>query len=324
MTPTAMHEPAAIQPHAAKRSAAIFSVLAASVITVLKLITGIVTGSLGMLSESAHSGIDLIASVITLFSVQVSDRPADEDHNYGHGKVESLAAFVETGIMFASCIWLVSEAIHRILFHNHLALRQSFAPFVVLLCSIAVDFSRSRTLGRIAREYRSDALAADSVHFATDMWASLAVMLGLAATFTGERYHLPLLEYADPIAAIVVAGVILRVSWRLAVQTIACHWQRARTFGDSCDPGHGPRRQLNRRNPGCEQCGHASLSGAAYGRACRRFDDSFAARNSHGDDGAPGKAGRSIWNSVHAGSGSHSPTVARSIDAHLLVDSQRK
>jgi cation diffusion facilitator family transporter len=220
MSPTAMQEPAATQPHAAKRSAAIFSVLAASVITVLKLITGIVTGSLGMLSESAHSGIDLIASVITLFSVQVSDRPADEDHNYGHGKVESLAAFVETGIMFASCVWLVSEAVHRIFFRNHLALKRSFAPFVVLLCSIAVDFSRSRTLGRIAREYRSDALAADSVHFATDMWASLAVMLGLAATFAGERYHLPSLEYADPIAAIVVAGVILRVSWRLAVQTI--------------------------------------------------------------------------------------------------------
>jgi cation diffusion facilitator family transporter len=220
MSPTAMHEPAATEPHAAKRSAAIFSVLAASVITLLKLITGIFTGSLGMLSESAHSGIDLIASVITLFSVQVSDRPADEDHNYGHGKVESLAAFVETGIMFGSCIWLVSEAVHRILFHNHLALRQSWVPFAVLLCSIGVDFTRSRTLGRIAREHRSDALAADSIHFATDMWASLAVMLGLAATFAGERYRLPWLEYADPIAAIVVAGVILRVSWRLALHTI--------------------------------------------------------------------------------------------------------
>jgi cation diffusion facilitator family transporter len=217
---TAMHEPATTQPHAAKRSAAVASILAAAVITLLKLITGIFTGSLGMLSESAHSGIDLIASAITLFSVQVSDRPADEDHNYGHGKVESLAAFVETGIMFASCIWLVSEAVHRIVFHNHLALRPSWAPFAVLLCSIAVDFSRSRTLGRIARQHRSDALAADSIHFATDMWASFAVMLGLAATFAGERYHLPWLEYADPLAAIVVAGVILRVSWRLALHTI--------------------------------------------------------------------------------------------------------
>jgi cation diffusion facilitator family transporter len=219
-----MHDQAPSQthlaPHAAKRSAAIFSVLAASVITLLKFITGVLTGSLGMLSEAAHSAIDLIASAITLFSVQVSDRPADEDHNYGHGKVESLSAFVETGIMFASCVWLVTEALRRILFHHHLDLKPSLWPFAVLLCSIVVDFTRSRTLGRIAREHRSDALAADSVHFATDMWASLAVMLGLAATFAGERYALPWLEFADPLAAIVVSGVILRVSWRLARQTV--------------------------------------------------------------------------------------------------------
>ena len=215
-----MREEATIEPHAAKRSAAIFSVAAAGIVTVLKLLTGILTGSLGMLSEAAHSAVDLIASIITLFSVHVSDRPADEDHNYGHGKVESLSAFVETFIMLGSCIWIITEAVHRILYRNHLALKPSLWPFSVLLFSIGVDFTRSRTLGRIAREHRSDALAADSVHFGTDMWASLAVMLGLAATFAGERFSLPWLEYADPIAAIVVAGVILRVSWRLATQTV--------------------------------------------------------------------------------------------------------
>jgi cation diffusion facilitator family transporter len=220
MSPTAMHEPAHSEPHAAKRSAAIFSVLAAGIVTLLKLLTGVFTGSLGMLSEAAHSGVDLIAAMITLFSVQVSDRPADEDHNYGHGKIESLSAFVETFIMLGSCIWIVTEAIHRIVSHHHLALPPSLWPFAVLLFSIGVDFTRSRTLGRIAREHRSDALAADSVHFATDMWASLAVMLGLAATFAGVRYSLPWLEYADPIAAIVVSGVILQVSWRLARQTV--------------------------------------------------------------------------------------------------------
>jgi cation diffusion facilitator family transporter len=220
MSPTAIGA-APTQPHAAKRSAAIFSVFAASVITLLKLLTGIVTGSLGMLSEAAHSAIDLIASAITLFSVQVSDRPADEDHNYGHGKVESLSAFIETGIMFASCLWIVTEAIHRIVSPQHRpALVLSIWPFAVLLLSIVVDFTRSRTLGRIARAHRSDALLADSVHFATDMWASLAVMLGLAATFAGQRFKLPWLESADPIAALIVSGVILRVSWRLARYTV--------------------------------------------------------------------------------------------------------
>jgi len=227
MSPTAMQEEtrpkptsAPSAPHEAKRSAALASVAAAGVVTLLKLISGLLTGSLGMLSESAHSGIDLIASVITLFSVQVSDRPADDDHNYGHGKIESLSAFVETVIMLGSCVWLVTEALRRILYRQHLDLKPSLWPFAVLALSIVVDFSRSRTLGRIARLHRSEALAADAVHFATDMWASLAVMLGLAASYLGNRYGIAWLEIADPIAAIAVAGVILRVSWRLARQTI--------------------------------------------------------------------------------------------------------
>lgn len=211
---------AAESARSAKRSAAVLSVTAAGIVTLLKLITGLLTGSLGMLSEAAHSGIDMIASGITLFSVQVADRPADEDHNYGHGKVESLSAFFETLIMLASCVWIVTEALHRIFFRHHLVLEQSVWPFSVLLFSIAVDFTRSRALGRVAREHRSDALAADSMHFATDMWASFAVMVGIAAAFAGARYHIPALEYADPLAALVVAGIILRVSWRLARETV--------------------------------------------------------------------------------------------------------
>ncbi|HWZ49934.1 MAG TPA: cation diffusion facilitator family transporter [Granulicella sp.] len=208
------------QPHAEKRSAALVSVLAALAITLLKLLTGILTGSLGMLSESAHSTIDLVAATITLFSVRISDRPADEDHNYGHGKIESLAAFIETGLMLASCVWIVTEAIRRIIFHHHLALAVSPWPFLVLLLSIAVDFTRSRRLQRVAQAHRSQALEADALHFATDIWSSFAVLIGLAATAAGEHWHLPQLEFADPIAALLVAAIILRVSWRLATQTI--------------------------------------------------------------------------------------------------------
>jgi cation diffusion facilitator family transporter len=207
-------------PHAAKRSAALFSVVAALVVTLLKLLTGILTGSLGMLSEAAHSAIDCIAAVITLLSVQVSDRPADEEHNYGHGKVESLSAFVETGLMFASCLWIITEAVRRIALHRHLAIAVSIWPFLVLLLAIAVDFTRSRSLRRVARAHHSEALAADAIHFGTDIWSSTAVLLGLAATAAGERFHIPALELADPIAALIVAAIILRVSWRLATQTI--------------------------------------------------------------------------------------------------------
>ncbi|HEX4650582.1 MAG TPA: cation diffusion facilitator family transporter [Granulicella sp.] len=221
MSPAAaFHQPTPQKPHAEKRTAALVSVAAALAITLLKLVTGLFTGSLGMLSEAAHSTIDLIAAAITLFSVQVADRPADDDHNYGHGKIESLSAFVETGLMLASCIWILSEAIRRIAFHHHLALAVSIWPFLVLLLSIAVDFTRSRNLHRVALAYRSEALEADAVHFGTDIWSSSAVLAGLAATAAGEHWHLPQLELADPIAALIVAAIILRISWRLARQTI--------------------------------------------------------------------------------------------------------
>jgi len=206
--------------HSAKRAAALFSVAAAFCVTLLKLLTGLLTGSLGMLSEAAHSGIDLIASAITLFSVQVSDRPADASHNYGHGKIESLSAAVETVLMLGSCVWILTAAIRRILFREHLALNFSLWPFLVLLLSITVDFTRSRKLQNIARQYKSEALAADAVHFRTDIWASLAVILGLAATYAGQRWHIPSLELADPIAAILVSCVILYVTFQLARTTI--------------------------------------------------------------------------------------------------------
>ena len=194
--------------------------MAALAITLLKLITGVLAGSLGMLSEAAHSGIDLIAAAITLITVRVSDRPADEDHNYGHGKLESLSAAFEILLMAGSCYWIAREALQRILHHNHLALRWSVWPFVVLLLSMAVDFTRSRQLHRVAQAQRSDALEADAIHFGTDLWSSAAVFLGLLASFVGQRLSLPALEYADPIAALVVAVVILRVTYTLARRTI--------------------------------------------------------------------------------------------------------
>ena len=223
MSSTATHDPASRakgEEHSSKRSAALFSVLAALVITALKLITGILTGSLGMLSEAAHSTIDLVAAAITLFSVQVADRPADEEHNYGHGKIESLSAFVETGLMLVSCIWIVTEAIRRLFFHAGLSIAVSIWPFLVLLLSITVDFARARNLHRTAERFHSLALEADAIHFSTDIWSSTAVLLGLTATWLGERLHIKALEVADPLAAILVAGIILRVTIRLARRTV--------------------------------------------------------------------------------------------------------
>ncbi len=209
-----------LESSAAKLSAAQASVLAAVGITLLKLLTGLLTGSLGMLSEAAHSLIDLIASGVTLLTVRVADRPADEEHNYGHGKLESLSAAFETILMVGSCVWISGASVERMVQGANLDLHPSLWPFVVLLLSMTVDYSRSRALRRVASEYKSDALLADAVHFRTDIWSSAAVFVGLLAAYTGERLHLPALEYADPIAALLVAGIILRVTWRLARHTV--------------------------------------------------------------------------------------------------------
>jgi len=208
------------QRSAAKRAAAFSSLMAALAITLLKLITGVLSGSLGMLSEAAHSGIDLIAAAITLITVRVSDRPADEDHNYGHGKLESLSAAFEILLMLGSCFWIAREALQRVLHHTQLDLRWSVWPFVVLLLSMLVDYTRSRQLHRVAQAQRSDALEADAIHFGTDLWSSAAVFLGLLASFIGQRINVPALEYADPVAALIVAAVILRVTYTLARRTI--------------------------------------------------------------------------------------------------------
>jgi cation diffusion facilitator family transporter len=203
-----------------KRAVAGNSVLAAFAITGLKIVVGLTTGSLGILSEAAHSGLDLIAALVTFFSVRVSDKPADADHQYGHGKVENFSAFIETGLLLLTCVWIVSEAIKRLFFHS-VEIDPSLAAFFVMVLSIAIDTWRSRALGRIASKYDSQALEADALHFSTDVWSSSAVIVGLALVWIG-RHSLGVrwLRQADPIAALVVAAVVVYVSWRLARKTI--------------------------------------------------------------------------------------------------------
>src|SRR5215471_5330773 len=184
---------------AEKRAAAGNSVWAAVLITGLKIVVGITTGSLGILSEAAHSGLDLIASIMTFFSVGVSDKPADADHQFGHGKVENFSAFLETGLLLLTCAWIVYEAIERLFFRT-VEIRPSVAAFVVMFISIGIDIWRSRALGRIASKYDSQALEADALHFSTDVWASSVVILGLLLVLAGERYGVTWLQDADPIA----------------------------------------------------------------------------------------------------------------------------
>ena len=210
---------AAATMRAEKRAVAGNSVLAAVAITALKIVVGIATGSLGILSEAAHSGLDLIAAIITFLSVRVSDKPADADHQYGHGKVENFSAFVETGLLLLTCLWIIYEAIER-LFFRRVEIEPSVWAVAVMLASIAVDLWRSRVLGRIAQKYDSQALEADALHFSTDVWSSGVVILGLLLVILGRKLGIDWLRDADPVAALVVAGIVVHVSWRLARKTV--------------------------------------------------------------------------------------------------------
>jgi len=203
-----------------KRAVALNSLLAAIAITFLKLVVGISTRSLGILSEAAHSGLDLVAALVTLLSVRVSDKPADAEHQYGHGKVENFSAFIETTLLLLTCVWIVWEAVRRLSGHHSVHIEPSLAAFGVMFLSMAVDWWRSRKLKKIADKYDSQALEADALHFSTDIFSSGVVALGLALVWAGAHWQVGWLTKADPVAALLVSGVIVYVSSRLARRTI--------------------------------------------------------------------------------------------------------
>ncbi|MGD0910505.1 MAG: cation diffusion facilitator family transporter [Terracidiphilus sp.] len=205
---------------AQKRRVALLSMSAAGAMTMFKLGAGILSGSLGVISDAVHSGLDLAGAALTFLSVNVSDKPADEDHPYGHGKIENLSAFAEATLMGISCAWIVWEAIQRIFVHA-VEVRHALWPAVVLLSSIAVDYWRSRELREVADKTGSPALATDAFHFASDMWATLAVLAGLGINWIGSHYGIAWLRYADPVAAIVVSILILRMTLRLGQEAAA-------------------------------------------------------------------------------------------------------
>jgi cation diffusion facilitator family transporter len=198
--------------------AAAASVLAAVLLTGTKLGVGLATGSLGILSEAAHSTLDLLAAVVTWFAVRASARPADEGHPYGHGKVENLSALFETALLLVTCAWITLEAIRRLV--RPVPVRASFWGFAVILLSIGVDLARSRALRRAARRYGSQALEADALHFSTDIWSSAVVLFGLAMVRLADLLALPALRVADALAALAVAGIVVVVSVNLGRRAV--------------------------------------------------------------------------------------------------------
>lgn len=198
--------------HSEKKKVAFFSVIAAVFLTGSKLAIGLLTGSLGILSEALHSALDLVAAVITLFSVRVSDKPADIDHRYGHGKIENLSALIETLLLLVTCVWIIYEAVHR-LATGRTHLEVTVWSYIVVIASIVIDFTRSRALMKAAKKHNSQALEADALHFSTDIWSSSVVLMGLIVVNFG--YY-----SADAVAALLVACIVIYVSFKLGKRAI--------------------------------------------------------------------------------------------------------
>ncbi len=200
--------------------AALNSVGAAVFLTTLKVVVGLWSGSLGILAEAAHSGLDLAAAIVTFIAVRAASKPADPGHAYGHGKIENLSALLETLLLLVTCGWIISESVQRLV-SGQMHVQASVWAFGVMLVSIAVDVSRARMLARVAAKHRSQALEADALHFSTDVWSSAVVIVGLLGVKLADWFpQLEFLREADAVAALLVAGIVVLVSGRLGVRTM--------------------------------------------------------------------------------------------------------
>lgn len=209
---------------AEKRRAALSSILWALFLTCIKIVAGIATNSLGILSEALHSGLDLVAAGITYFAVRVAAKPADKQHPYGHGKVENLSALVETVLLLVTCGWIVREAVER-LFFSAPEIEPSWWGAGVIAVSLIVDINRSRMLHRVAKKHKSQALEADALHFTTDIWSSGVVLIGLLCVQIGawlpqDHVLAPLLHMADAVAALFVSVIVVMVGIRLSRRAV--------------------------------------------------------------------------------------------------------
>ena len=200
-------------PRSEKQSVALFSMAASAGLAAAKFVAGFLTGSLGILSEAIHSLIDFGATIVTYFAIRWGDQPADDEHHYGHAKIESVAALVETALLFLTTAWIVWAAVSRLLSAGSHEVDVAWWAFAVIGGSIIIDYNRARALKRVAEKTSSEALEADALHFSSDMWSSMVVFVGLGAVWAG-------IPWADSAAALVVSAFIAHAGWGLGARTL--------------------------------------------------------------------------------------------------------
>ena len=196
-----------------KSRAALASILASAGLTVGKFVAALLSGSLALMSEALHGLLDVGATLLTYFAIRAADKPADDEHHYGHAKIEAVAALIETGLLILLSMAVLVEAVRRIVAAQPPEVDATWLTFGVLIVSIVVDFVRWRSLESVAKRTRSDALAADALHFSSDLVASALVLVGLVATVYGFKD-------GDALAAVGVSIFVGIAGYRLGRRTI--------------------------------------------------------------------------------------------------------
>ncbi len=187
------------------------SILSNSLLISMKLIVGLISGSVSIISEAIHSSMDLIAAIIAFFSVKVSDTPPDERHPYGHGKVENISGVIEALLIFGAAIWIILEAVRKLL-GEEIVLEKIWIGSLVMIISAVVNTIVSRMLYKVARETKSVALEADALHLKTDVYTSTGVAVGLALILITD------IRWLDPVVAILVALFIIKESYSMLMK----------------------------------------------------------------------------------------------------------
>jgi len=216
---TAQPVAASALPAAEKQAVALSSVTAAAFLTAMTAAVGLLTGSLGILSEAAHSVLDFVAAAMTYVSVRLADKPADSSHPFGHEKIEHLSALGQAVLLVVTYAWVIFEGIRR-LFFREVHVDPSVWAFGVMVVSMIVDAFRSRALFRVARKYHSQALEADALHFSTHLYSASVVILGLLLVYVSREKSIPWLRHGDALAGLAVAGISVYVSLGLGRRTI--------------------------------------------------------------------------------------------------------
>lgn len=203
-----------------KVKAALISIISNSSLVVAKLVVGLLIGSISVISEAIHSGVDLVAAIIAFFAVRFSGAPADEKHPYGHGKMENLSGLAEALLIFLAAGWIIYEAVHKLSAPQ--AIEAPGWGIVIMAVSAVANFVVSENLFRVGRETESMALEADAWHLRTDVYTSAGVMFGLLAVWVGQHiWPGTNLAWVDPVSAILVALLIIKAAWELSVEAAA-------------------------------------------------------------------------------------------------------